>query len=145
MSTMFPRDVGARSGTRVDLGDAGDLGCKNKLLIAETFGVLRILLPSRLFTCVATRGSTRHLPTVPGDGGGGMSIIVNGEKFDDVAQLPDDLRKLAEACENITDDQLLMVVEEVGEQVRIRVIGTRKALGGSSRISSAPTQDGHAN
>ena len=74
-----------------------------------------------------------------------MSIIYKGRRYEDVEELPLDMQALAEACANITDDQLLMVVEEVGEQVRIRVIGTRKALGGSSRISSAPTQDGHAN
>ena len=74
-----------------------------------------------------------------------MAIIYKGRRYENVEDLPEDVRRLAETCASMSDDQVLMVVEEVGEQVRIRVIGTQNVLRGMSDPASAPTQDGHAN
>ena len=66
-----------------------------------------------------------------------MSIFYDGRWYEGAEQLPQDVRKLAEACREMRDDQLLMVIEQVGDQVRLRVIGTREAITGSTMEEDA--------
>ncbi len=58
-----------------------------------------------------------------------MSIYYDGRWYENADQMPQEVRHLAEACRRIRDDQLVLVVEQVGgDKVRLRVIGTRKAI-----------------